>query len=163
MSPPSDSSGKPRPKVRPANTGDAPQIARMLHDFNTEFSEPTPGIEVLSRRVLAFIENGAMTYLLGGAGPDGFAQVSFRPSVWADEPIAYLEELYVVPERRGEGVGRAIMNSVVELARERGAAGIEVVTGENDTAARALYESVGFANEIEGEEKARALFYELNF
>jgi len=135
----------------------------MLHDFNTEFSEPTPGTEVLSRRVLALIENGAMTYLLGGEGPDGFAQVSFRPSIWADEPVGYLEELYVVPERRGEGIGRAIMNAVLELARERGAAGMEVVTGEDDTAARSLYESVGFANEIEGEEKARALFYELNF
>jgi GNAT superfamily N-acetyltransferase len=149
--------------VRPANSRDAPLIARMLHDFNTEFSEPTPGTDVLSRRVLAFIESGAMTYLLGGAGPDGFAQVSFRPSVWADEPVGYLEELYVVPDRRGEGIGRASMNAVLGLARERGAAGMEVVTGEDDTAARSLYESVGFANEIEGEENARSLFYELNF
>jgi GNAT superfamily N-acetyltransferase len=146
-----------------ATSQDAPLIAGMLHDFNTEFSEPTPGTDVLSRRVLAFIESGAMTYLLGGSGPDGFAQVSFRPSVWADEPVGYLEELYVVPGRRGEGVGREIMNAVLGLARERGAAGMEVVTGEDDTAARSLYESLGFANEIEGEENARALFYELNF
>ena len=149
--------------VRRANSGDASLIARMLHDFNTEFAEPSPGTDVLTRRVLAFIESGAMTYLLGGAGPDGFAQVSFRPSVWADEPVGYLEELYVVPDRRGEGIGRAIMNAVLGLARERGAAGMEVVTGEDDTAARALYESVGFANEIEGEENARSLFYEMNF
>ena len=149
--------------VRQATSQDAPLIARMLHDFNTEFSEPTPGTDVLSRRVLAFIDSGAMTYLLGGSGPDGFAQVSFRPSVWADEPVGYLEELYVVPGRRGEGVGREIMNAVLGLARERGAAGMEVVTGEDDTAARSLYESLGFANEIEGEKNARALFYELNF
>ena len=135
----------------------------MLHEFNTEFSEPSPGTDVLTRRVLAFIENGAMTYLLGGAGPDGFAQVSFRPSVWADEPVGYLEELYVTPNRRGEGIGRAIMGAVLVLARERSAAGMEVVTGEDDTAARALYESVGFANEIEGEENTRSLFYELSF
>ena len=149
--------------VRQATSQDAPLIARMLHDFNAEFSEPTPGTDVLSRRVLAFIDSGAMTYLLGGSGPDGFAQVSFRPSVWADEPVGYLEELYVVPGRRGEGVGREIMNADHGLARERGAAGMEVVTGEDDTAARSLYESLGFANEIEGEKNARALFYELNF
>lgn len=135
----------------------------MLHEFNTEFSEPSPGVDVLTRRVAAFIESGAMTYLLGGEGPDGFAQVSFRPSVWADEPVGYLEELYVVPGRRGEGIGRAIMNAVLGLARDRGAAGMEMVTGEDDTAARSLYESVGFVNEIEGEQNARALFYELNF
>jgi GNAT superfamily N-acetyltransferase len=147
--------------VRPARPDDAPLLARMLHDFNTEFADPSPGPEVLARRVLAFIESGAMVYLLGGGGPDGFAEVSFRPSVWADEPVGYLEELYVVPRRRGEGIGRALMSAVIDLARERGAAGLEVVTGETDTAARALYESVGFANEIEGPEKARALFYEL--
>ncbi len=144
--------------------GTRPLIARMLHDFNIEFSEPTPGAEVLERRVLAFVEDGRMTYLLGGDGRAtalGFAQVSFRPSVWADEPIGYLEELYVVPERRGEGIGRALMEAVLALAREHGAAGMEVITGEDDTAARALYESVGFRNQIEGEENARALFYEL--
>src|SRR5437764_7372015 len=108
----------------------------MLHDFNTEFSEPTPGRDVLCRRVLALIESDAVSFLLGGAGPDGFAQVSFRPSVWADEPVGYLEELYVVPERRGEGIGRTIINAVLELARRRGAAGMEVVTGEDDAAAR---------------------------
>jgi len=68
-----------------------------------------------------------------------------------------------VPGRRGEGIGRAIMNAVLGLARDRGAAGMEMVTGEDDTAARSLYESVGFVNEIEGEQNARALFYELNF
>jgi GNAT superfamily N-acetyltransferase len=149
--------------VRRATRDDAPLIAGFLHDFNTEFSEPSPGTDVLTPRVVAFTESGAMTYLLGGAGPDGFAQVSFRPSVWADEPVGYLEELYVVPERRGRGTGRALMEAVLRLARERGAAGMEVVTGENDTAARSLYESFGFANAIEGAENARALFYELNF
>jgi len=149
--------------VRQSQSDDAPLLARMLHDFNTEFSEPTPGIDVLTRRVARFIESGTMTYLLGGAGPDGFAQVSFRPSIWADEPVGYLEELYVVPGHRGEGTGRALLNAALGLARDRGAAGMEVVTGEDDTAARFLYESVGFVNEIEGAKNARALFYELNF
>ena len=55
------------------------------------------------------------------------------------------------------------MEAVLALARERGAAGMEVITGEDDRAARALYESCGFENEIEGEENSRSLFYELNF
>lgn len=149
--------------VRHATAGDAELLAAMLDAFNTEFGDPTPGTEVLTRRVRGFIESGEMIYLLGGDGPDGFAQVSFKPSVWSDEPVGYLEELYVRPGRRGEGIGRAIMEAVLALARERGAAGMEVVTGESDTAARALYESVGFENEIEGEERSRSLFYELDF
>ena len=151
--------------VRTANREDAPLLARMLHDFNTEFGDPTPGPEVLSRRVEAYIEDGRKTFLLGGAeegAERGFAQVSFNPSIWADEPVGLLEELYVVPDRRGEGVGRELMEALLALARERGAAGMEVITGESDTAARGLYESVGFRNDIEGEERSRSLFYELD-
>lgn len=135
----------------------------MLHDFNSEFEEPTPGVAVLEPRVRRFIADGRMVYLLVGEGPEGFAQVSFRPTVWADQPVAYLEELYVVPERRGEGRGRALMEAIFALAHERDAAGVEVVTGEDDTAARGLYEAFGFENEIEGTSNARSLFYELNF
>lgn len=151
----------PVPPVREAATDDAPLLARMLHDFNTEFEDPSPGVEVLSDRVAEFIEADVKTYLLGGEGPDGFAQVDFVPSVWSDGPIAHLDELYVVPAQRGRGIGRALMEAVLGLARERGAAGAEVVTGEDDTEARGLYESVGFRNDVEGTNDARALFYEL--
>lgn len=149
-------------EVRRAEPADAALLARMLHDFNLEFGEPSPGTEVIERRVGSFIDDGRKTYLLG-RDDLGFAQVSFNPSVWADEPVGLLEELYVVPERRGQGVGRELMDAVLALARERNAAGMEVVTGEDDLAARALYESVGFRNDIEGEENARSLFYELEF
>ena len=133
----------------------------MLHDFNLEFGDPSPGPEVIEPRVRTFIEDGPKVYLLAGDGPDGFAQIDFHLSVWADGPVAFLDELYVRPELRGRGRGRALMEAFLALARERGAAGAEVVTGENDVEARALYESFGFRNEIEGPEKERALFYEL--
>jgi GNAT superfamily N-acetyltransferase len=133
----------------------------MLHDFNEEFGETTPGPAVLEPRVRRFIEEGPKAYLLAGDGPDGFAQVDFHDSIWADEPVGYLDELYVVPDRRGKGLGTELMEAVLALAHERGAAGMEVVTGEDDTVARHLYERFGFANEIEGAENARSLFYEL--
>ena len=46
------------------------------------------------------------------------------------------------------------------LAPLQEADGIEVVTGEDDLGARALYEKTGFRNEIEGESNSRSLFYE---
>jgi GNAT superfamily N-acetyltransferase len=112
--------------------------------------------------VRTFIEHGPKTFLLAGDGPDGFAQLDWHLSVWADGPVCLLEELYVVPDLRGHGIGRALMEATLEQARSRSAAGAEVITGENDTAARRLYESFGFSNEIEGPERARALFYELD-
>ena len=150
-------------QVRFATAGDAPALARMLHDFNLEFGDPSPGTEVIERRVGAFIEDGQMTYLVAGDGPDGFAQISFRPSVWSDSPVGYIDELYVVPEKRRRGIGRAMMDAIFAEAHRRGAAGMEVVTGEDDHGARALYEKYGFRNEIEGVNNTRSLFYEIDF
>lgn len=146
-------------ETRIAGAGDEEAIGRMLHDFNTEFGEPTPGVPTLQGRVAEFIEEGTKTFLLTEP-PVGFCQLSFNPSIWVDGPIVLIEELYVRPDRRREGFGRALMESILELARDRKADGLEVVTGEEDTGARALYEAFGFVNEVEGEENARALFYE---
>ena len=84
--------------------------------------------------------------LLGGDGPDGFAELRFRPSLYTGALDAYLEELYVIPERRGRGLGRALLEAAMEHARKRGAAHIDLGTSEDDTAARTLYESAGFTN-----------------
>lgn len=150
--------------VRQAIRADAPEIARLLHDFNLEFGDPSPGVEVLTGRIVECIEGDLKSYLLGaedGGEPVGVAQVSFVRSIWRERPLAHLDELYVAPASRGRGVGRALMTALLALARERGACGLEVVTGEDDAEARALYESVGMRNEIEGAENSRALFYEL--
>ena len=150
--------------VRFAAPEDAGQIAGLLHEFNLEFGEASPGVGFLEPRVRAFVESGAKRFLVacGPAGePDGFAQVEFRSSVWFEGPVALLEELYVVPDRRGNGLGRELMDAVLSLAREQGAEMVEVITGEDDTAARGLYESTGFRNRIEGEQNTSALYYEL--
>ena len=132
----------------------------MLHDFNTEFGDPSPGPEVLTGRVAEFIAEDTKTYLVAGEGPGGFAQVSFNPSIWTENPVLLIEELYVRPELRRQGLGREMMEAIVELAREREAGGLEVITGEDDIGARALYEAFGFENEVEGESNSRSLFYE---
>ena len=96
-------------QTRLAGTEDAGALARMLHDFNTEFGEPTPGTATLESRVIRFIESGEKIYLLGGSGPDGFAQVSFNSSIWSEGPIVLIEELYVIPDLRRQGMGRALI------------------------------------------------------
>lgn len=140
---------------------DALAIARLLHDFNTEFDEPSPGVEAIARHARRLLEDGEMTVLLPGDGPDGIALVRFRPSVWTDGLECHLQELYVVPALRGQGIGRALLTATIELAREAGAAGVDLNTGETDTAARALYESMGFTNREGSPDGPSMLFYEL--
>lgn len=125
---------------------DAPAVGRLLHDFNSEFDEPTPGPRALAERVRELLAGGETTVLLGGAGPDGLAVLRFRPAIWTDTLECYLAELYVVPDRRGRGLGRALMEAAIELARDRGADHMDLGTSEDDVAARALYESLGFSN-----------------
>ena len=103
----------------------------------------------------------AATFLLIGAPPVGIAAVRFREAIFNDKLDAYLEEFYVVPEQRGRGLGRALLERVLETARERGAGRIDLGTAENDLAARHLYESFGFTNlEQPDDEGTTMLFYE---
>jgi GNAT superfamily N-acetyltransferase len=132
--------------VRRAEVTDAEAIARLLHDFNSEFGEPTPGPRALAERVRYLLPAGEITVLLGGSGPDGLAVLRFRPAIWTETLDCYLEELYVVPDRRGRGLGRALMEAAIDLARREGAAHMNLGTGEDDVAARALYERLGFSN-----------------
>jgi ribosomal protein S18 acetylase RimI-like enzyme len=157
-SPPSDSPGGPR--VRRATPGDAPAVARLLHDFQGEYEEPSPGVEMLEERYADLIRNKEMIVLLIGDGPDGFAQLRFRPWVYSAGLHSYLEELYVVPDLRGNGLGRALLESAMETARGEGAEQMELGTSEDDDAARALYESAGFINREGGPDGPVMFFYE---
>jgi len=146
--------------VRRATPGDAPQVARLLHDFQREYDESSPGVEALEERYEELIRNKEMIVLLGGDGPDGFAQLRFRPWVYSAGLHSYLEELYVVPDLRGNGLGRALLEAAMETARTEGAEQMELGTSEDDVAARKLYESSGFINREGGPDGPVMFFYE---
>jgi ribosomal protein S18 acetylase RimI-like enzyme len=147
-------------RVRRATPGDAPQVARLLHDFQIEFDEPTPDVETLGERYGELIRNREMTVLLVGDGPDGFAQLRYRPWVYSSGLHSYLEELYVVPSRRGTGLGRRLLEAAMETARGEGATHMELGTSETDVAARGLYESAGFTNREGAPDGPVMFFYE---
>lgn len=146
--------------VRRAAAADAREVARLLHDFNTEFDDPTPGVEALTERARQLLAGGEITVLLGGERPDGIALIRLRPAIWTEGLDAYLEELYVAPERRGEGIGRALLEAAMDAAREAGAVRIDLGTSVDDTAAIALYESCGFSNREGEPDGPQMLFYE---
>jgi ribosomal protein S18 acetylase RimI-like enzyme len=136
----------PDPAARLATTADAQAVGRLLHDFNTEFDEPSPGPAAVAERISELLDGGDTKVLVGGEGPDGVAVMRFRPSIWSRGLECYLAELYVVPDRRGQGLGRALMEAAIDLARREGADWMDLGTSEDDVAARGLYESLGFTN-----------------
>lgn len=147
-------------QVRRADAGDAGEIARLLHDFNREYDEPTPPVEELTETVRRLLEKDEITVLLAGGGPDGLALLRFRAAIWSSGLETYLQELYVAPALRGQGIGRSLLTEAIELSRERGADRIDLNTGETDTAARGLYESMGFTNREGSPDGPSMLYYE---
>ena len=122
--------------------------ARLLHDFNVEYDQPTPSPEDLATRLAELLAGDHVTVLLArdaeGGTPLGVAVLRVQPSVWSEAHEAYLAELYVVPGRRGQGHGRALITEAVRVARERGADYAFLVTSEDDVSAQRLYEAAGF-------------------
>jgi ribosomal protein S18 acetylase RimI-like enzyme len=135
--------------VRLATPADAGQVGRLMFDFNTEFDTPVPPAEVVGERIAALVESGDATVLLAdeeSPEPVGLAILRMRPNLYEEGLESYLEELYVVPAQRGNGIGSALLDECMELSRQRGATRMYLGTEEDDTAARGLYESSGFNN-----------------
>jgi ribosomal protein S18 acetylase RimI-like enzyme len=145
--------------VRRAELADAEAVGRLMHDFNAEFDEPTPGPARLAERIRELLAGGDTAILLAGSGPDGLAILRFRLAITTPGLECYLAELYVVPARRGQGLGRALMNAAIDEARARGADYMDLGTSEDDVAARALYESLGFVNREGGRPDGPISYY----
>jgi ribosomal protein S18 acetylase RimI-like enzyme len=132
--------------VYTATVADTDAIGVLLHAFNTEYNDPTPSPAKLSERFKMLLADGNTVVLLVDAEPSGIAVLRFRPSIWSEALECYLAELYVRPAARGQGLGRALMQAAIDLARGKGADYMDLGTSEDDVAARKMYESFGFTN-----------------
>jgi GNAT superfamily N-acetyltransferase len=72
----------------------------------------------------------------------GFTHCLFRPSTWTETDYCYLEDLFVDKNIRGKGVGRALMEKVIELAKEKKSKRVYWTTQEFNKTARVLYDSI---------------------
>lgn len=131
---------------RRATTADAAVVAQLLHDFNTEFSTPTPDVGELQSRLRQLLAGDDVVVLLIGEPASGVAVLSFRPTVWYQGPVVILDELYVRPELRGRRLGSALLDAALDLVRDRGGALMEINVDGEDTDARRFYEAHGFTN-----------------
>lgn len=92
-----------RPRL--ATADDAHDLAVLLHDFNTEFHTPSPGVEALASRLTELLAGDATFAIVAGSPPAAVALVTLRTNVWYSGQVALLDEMYVVPDRRGQGLG----------------------------------------------------------
>jgi GNAT superfamily N-acetyltransferase len=143
---------------RTARLQDAAVIAALLDRFNREFETPTPGPGVLTARLKHLLATGEIVAILAGRPPVGVAVLSLRPNVWYDGPVTLLDELYVVPERRGQGIGTALLRAAEILCVRRGGELLEINVDGEDTDARRFYERHGYSNRDPGQTQPQ-LYY----
>ncbi len=147
--------------VRRATVADAEVLGRLLWDFNTEFDTATDAADVLGarfRRILALEDIVAVLAEDPDTTAVGFALMSLRPAIWFDGPLAQLEELYVLPQRRSQRIGTRVLDLCRRLAVELGSPEMHIGVDEVDVDARRFYERHGFVTIEEGVDH-RMLYY----
>jgi GNAT superfamily N-acetyltransferase len=75
--------------------------------------------------------------------PAGFALFHYNFSTWRGQPGLYLEDLFVLPEMRGEGIGKALLQRLAQIALEENCYGLRWMVLEWNGPALKFYESLG--------------------
>jgi len=117
--------------------------------------------DVLERLVPALREHPTTIVFLAyvDAEPVGIATCFVGFSTFAARPLINIHDLSVLPEHRGRGIGRALLEAVEKKARERGCAKVTLEVQENNSHARRVYAAAGFAQAVYGTAAGGSLFY----
>jgi GNAT superfamily N-acetyltransferase len=133
-------------EIRPARIEDVPVILELIRDLATYERAPAEVTATEEQLVdVLFGERPAAEVLLAfeGKSPVGFAVFFYNFSTWLARPGLYLEDLFVKPEKRGKGYGRALLVDLAKIARDRGCGRMEwAVLNWNDPAIQ-FYRKLG--------------------
>ena len=132
--------------LRFATAGDVPQILAFVQGLAEyeKLAHACVATEESLRQTL-FGPRPYAEVILGefDGKPAGFALFFHNYSTFRAAPGIYLEDLYVLPESRGHGVGKALLKQLAKLAVERGCARLEWSVLDWNTPAIEFYKSLG--------------------
>ena len=133
-------------EIRRARVEDVPTILELIRDLATYERAPDEVTATEEQLVdVLFGERPAAEVLLAFEEelPVGFALYFYNFSTWLGRPGLYLEDLFVKPEKRGKGYGRALLVELAKIARDRGCGRMEwAVLNWNEPAIK-FYRTLG--------------------
>ncbi|HEY8802721.1 MAG TPA: GNAT family N-acetyltransferase [Candidatus Dormibacteraeota bacterium] len=133
-------------RIRPAEAADVPVIADLIRGLAT-FEKLEDQVSMTEERLAESLfgqHRYAETLLAEDDGtPVGFALFFHNFSTFLGLPGVYLEDLFVIPEHRGRGVGRALLRELARLAVERGCGRLEWSVLDWNRDAIGFYERLG--------------------
>lgn len=132
--------------IRPAVAGDVPLILEFIRGLAIYEREPD-AVTATEADLLrdGFGENPYYQCLIAESDgrPAGFAFYFFNYSTWTGQPGLYLEDLFVNPEFRGLGIGKALLARVAAIAVEKGCPRLQWEVLDWNTPAIEFYQALG--------------------
>lgn len=124
-------------------------VAPILHLLRTQLQEHDIALtdEVLQRATQRLIEDHALGRILTARLDGelvGVAVISFLWTLEHGGPAAWLDEVYVEPARRGEGIGWQLVEAAMQVARDSGCIALDLEVDAGHDAAERLYQRMGF-------------------
>src|SRR5437870_10497701 len=133
-------------EIRSATVTDVPIILQLIRDLATYGREPNEVTATEDQLVdVLFGEKPTAEVALAfeGKAPVGFAVFFHNFSTWLGRPGLYLEDLFVKPEVRGKGYGRALLVYLAKIARDRGCGRMEWAVLDWNEPAIQFYRKLG--------------------
>ena len=133
--------------IRPIRPVDDPEIARIIRTVMPEFGADGPGFAIHDAEVngmYAAYTGPRASYFVVAEGDRVLGGGGVAPLAGADEGVCELKKMYFLPEARGRGVGRALLERCLAAAREHRYRTVYLETLSGMTDAQKLYQKLGF-------------------
>ena len=138
--------------IRPATVDDVPVVVRLVHELATYEREPDAVVATEDQFRTALFGPDPRVHCLvaeDDGEPVGFAIWFVSFSTWLGTHGIYLEDLFVRPQARGGGHGRALLTELARIAVERGYGRVEWAVLDWNVDAQGFYRSLGAAPQDE--------------
>ena len=119
----------PDPRIRPIAPADVPAVVALVHDLAAYEKAPEQCHLTAAQLHSALFGPSPALFGLIASQPDepvaGFALYFLNFSTWEGVHGIYLEDLFVRPQQRGSGLGKALLIRLAQIAVDRGYARVE--------------------------------------
>ncbi|MFI7006090.1 GNAT family N-acetyltransferase [Streptomyces sp. NPDC050145] len=141
--------------LRPATRADLPVVLALLADEDRVVDPATVVVTEAYERAFAAIDadprNEMLVLVEPGGTVVGCLQATYIPGLGkGGAERALIEAVRIRADRRGSGLGRALMSRAIERARERGCALVQLTSNKQRTEAHRFYAGLGFARSHDG-------------
>jgi len=130
-------------EIRAAARGDEPEWRRLWAGYLAfyEMSVPAHVTDATWTRIIDPASGVVGRVAARDTRLAGFSISVIHPCTWSDKPTCYLEDLYVDASARGSGIGRALIDDLLALAKTHGWSRLYWHTHASNAAARGLYDT----------------------